>query len=334
MLPAMRRCVRVLLEAGANPLLCNGREQSATQLSQDEEVTDIIAEWSSRPNVIDMTLEELQGASHGNLDINVADEEGRSALALAVLATGELCGICDEDPTQTRSSSDSLSVAKDGELEEQMKRRERISALLKLKADPNLADAKQRAPLHVAAEQFLGSAQVIQLLVDAKASTESVYENCTPLMRAARVANAEAIAVLVQVKADVNAGDVKRKQCALGLMLEEGDMPTARLLLEAKASPNSRSAMGTVVHSVVMKKNAEGLALLLEHNCDLSERTSGKLPHHLAARAGALEVLKLLLTARAEVCAEDAQGNTALALAEVNRKTDCVELLGTYMQDT
>ena len=71
------------------------------------------------------------------------------------------------------------------------------------------------------------------------------------------------------------------------------------------------------------------MALLLEYGAELVAAFghSGMAPLHLAARAGALEIAKMLLAAKADPNAVDAKGKTALQLAEVNKKEAVVALL-------
>ena len=76
-------------------------------------------------------------ATMGSRNINETSSEGQTALIRAVLAAGEFQGSAsNEDPVQ------------------------RIQTLLKLRADPNVAGAKEQTPLHIAATLHLRSMEV------------------------------------------------------------------------------------------------------------------------------------------------------------------------------
>jgi len=55
---------------------------------------------------------------------------------------------------------------------------------------------------------------------------------------------------------------------------------------------------------------------------------AGWLPLHLAARRGSVKIVEMLLEAGADPTAVDENGRTARTLAEVNKRAECVDILG------
>jgi len=262
-----------------------------------------------------MSLAELQNVAIGSLNIDETNSDGQTAVACTVLEAADFAA-ADIDFEDSAADENPL---------------QRLHTLLKLRADPNLADAKECTPLHIAAMLPCRSAEIIQALTDHGANTEALCQGSTPLMLAVQNAIADTVPALVQCKANPN---TRTKSGAGKSALEEAiDEPEdqhrmAQLLLECKADPNTNSGKLAMLHKVVAGKDATAVAMLLRHKADVSvTEQTGKMPHHLAARAGCTEILKMLLSGKADVNALSKEGKTALQLAEVNRKAECVELL-------
>ena len=156
-------------------------------------------------------------------------------------------------------------------------------------------------------------------------------------MLAVRDENTEALVALVEGKADPNSRIRDgRGMSALQVALEEAneedkrdeDQLMAQLLLECNADPNSKAGTMRLLHKAVVAKDNAAVAMLLRHKADVNvTENTGKTPHHLAARGGYDKGLEMLLGMRADTDALSVDGKTALQLAEVNRKAECVALL-------
>jgi ankyrin repeat protein len=116
----------------------------------------------------------------------------------------------------------------------------------------------------------------------------------TPLMYTAAFGTAEAMKLVLDAGADVNA---KNSFDATALIWAAGDPVKSRLLLEHGADVNARSKQG-------------------------------RMPLMVAAhRDGSSEIVRLMLTKGADVTAKDAQGNGALMLASQNGDVETMRLL-------
>ena len=155
-------------------------------------------------------------------------------------------------------------------------------------------------------------------------------------MLAVQNSNAEAVAALVHCKASPNSrtkSGAGKSALEVALDEPEDEHRMAQLLLECKADPNTSSGQLSMLHKAVVAKDVTGAALLLRHKADVAvTEQTGKMPHHLAARAGCAEILKMLLSGRADASALTKEGKSALQLAEVNRKAECVAMLRNVSQ--
>ena len=155
-------------------------------------------------------------------------------------------------------------------------------------------------------------------------------------MLAVQNSNAEAVAALVHCKASPNSrtkSGAGKSALEVALDEPEDEHRMAQLLLECKADPNISSGQLSMLHKAVVAKDVTGAALLLRHKADVAvTEQTGKMPHHLAARAGCAEILKMLLSGRADASVLTKEGKSALQLAEVNRKAECVAMLRNVSQ--
>ena len=136
-------------------------------------------------------------------------------------------------------------------------RRERpviVGMLLAKGAKPNQRDSRQMTPLGTAAG--VGSVEVIELLVKAKADLHAEMYGITPLGFAVAAKKTEAIKRLVALGANVNHVSKLSGQTALhGAILQGGDPKMIELLLSLKANPNARAKDGAT--PLKMAKDAE-----------------------------------------------------------------------------
>ena len=111
----------------------------------------------------------------------------------------------------------------------------------------------------------------------------------------------EGLASLIKAKANVNARKTEGSKVSLlqvALQADDDDRHLViQLLLEGHADPNAQSGAMSALIKAVAAHDTTTVALLLKHGADLNatERT-GKMPHHLAARAGYVDILSMLLS--------------------------------------
>ena len=183
-------------------------------------------------------------------------------------------------------------------------RDECCAALLEAKCDVNAQDDKGRAGVH----HVVGD------------NAQSGHPLLPGLHRCVRT--------LVDHKADLSLRD-GLGSTVLERLLEEECVETARCLLEAKASPHDTCGSGSLLNAASSSKRASSVRLLLQYKArlDIVCEHSGMSPLHLAARAGAADIVQVLLQAKADAGTKTTHGKTALQLAEVNKQQACVELL-------
>ena len=146
------------------------------------------------------------------------------------------------------------------------------------------------------------------------------------------------VAALLKYKADVHhcapAGDLALHACA-----REHALTVMRMLLDAKADVNAcgaaeytplKAAITGPVGGLSSVRNTEGHAeavrLLCESHADPNSSLSTSLPYDepplfVAARCGRVAVIETLLAAKADACARDRHGRTALDQA-LNRRPE------------
>ena len=205
-----------------------------------------------------------------------------------------------------------------------------VELLLDHDADPNLADAAGLAPLALACE--LGGETIVTDLLDAGASFDTPGpDGSLPLARCARFAPAVTVAQMLASGADADARD-ERGQTALMWAASTGNIGAMRMLLDAGAEAN-RVTDGnfTPLFFAIKSKSSEAARIMLDAGADTGfvgpEDTSalqlalyqqswdaaalllksgsefdlraidrnGERPLHVAAAAGASELVTLLL---------------------------------------
>ena len=110
---------------------------------------------------------------------------------------------------------------------------------------------------------------------------------------------------------------------------DEGHLEVMKLLLEARADTNSKTAFGaTALHPAARKGLLEVVQVLLEAGANTNVADSnGIAALHWAAAAGHLEVLQVLLQAGADINAAALSGRTALHAAAVTGHSEVVRVL-------
>jgi len=195
---------------------------------------------------------------------------------------------------------------------------ELIALLLQAGASPELRDSKGRTPLHAAALYHNGRA--VELLVSAGAKHDlftaaalgkaDLLEGflsedpqavnrpilgSTPLRLAVGSGNLEAVRVLLERAAELNAQD-EHGETALHSATFGGDKEMVRFLLVAGSDPNAQNDRGTTpLHWAVSNGHGDTVKLLLERGADPNLRDHhGKTPADWARDHGASEILRII----------------------------------------
>ena len=186
------------------------------------------------------------------------------------------------------------------------------------------ADIEAKATLHASISPRYTAA------LDKAGEGEDVRDlaDCTPLYGAALADAREAVEVLLQHKANVNAKD------------REGDTPlhnaavvnaseTAEVLLQHGAKINAKTEDGrTPLYNAAVVNASETAEVLLQHGAKINAKTEdGRTPLHIAVWVNAPETAKVLLQHNAKVNAKDKDDWTPLHYAAENNSREAAEVL-------
>jgi len=183
-----------------------------------------------------------------------------------------------------------------------------VKLLLASGADPKLANRYGVTPLSEAAGA--GNASIIEALLQAGADpkTLTTADGETVLMTAARTGNLDAVKILLARGADVNAKESYRGQTALMWAAAERHPDVVKLLLEHGAD-----------WKVLSQSRETGMPKLSAASSISPMARGGLTAFHFAAREGEVETARVMLDGGVDINQVDADGNTGLATAIVNK---------------
>jgi len=204
-----------------------------------------------------------------------------------------------------------------------------VGLLLDARANANAKNRYGMTPLMLAATN--GNVAAIERLLKAGADAKAARPNGeTVLMTAARTGNAAAVKILLANGADVNARETSRGQTALMWASSQNNAAAVQLLVEAGADVKARSMPppSRRGETTVEKKEADA-ANVDAYSVGKRDRVDSFTPLLFAVRRGALDVVKVLVDAGADVNDSLEDGMSALTLAAINAHWE----LGTYLLD-
>ena len=207
---------------------------------------------------------------------------------------------------------------------------EQIKFLFKSSPDlVNATDEKGMTPLHVAAGKKQTNAAQVLLALGAKVNARA-DSGVTPLHIAVRRGDTDMTRLLLANRASANVRDSFDTPPLLLAVLIAEQPQQVKLLLAARAEVNVRNRAGnTPLGEAARIGNAAAVDLLLAAGADASaiDGVAAITPLHAAAGGGFAGVAQSLLRARAQVDAADARGETPLAYALREGRTETIALL-------
>lgn len=204
---------------------------------------------------------------------------------------------------------------------------ESVGALLAAGADVHALDAAGRTPLFDAAA--CGEPRLIATLVDAGANVDAATSlGVTPLMAAVRLGRADAADALRQAGANIEHTDAFGLT-PLHIAAAAGDAECTHLLLTHGASANALTCGGsTPLMLAVRDGHYLAARSLVDAGADaLAACPGGRTLLHEAALGGDAACVQLALSLGLPLEGEDADGKTALALAQAAGCDDAVRSL-------
>ncbi|CAH1802310.1 unnamed protein product [Owenia fusiformis] len=269
--------VQVLLENGANPNIKD--ERGYTMLSH--------AVIRNNTYAMKLILEKME------LDIDITDEEGKSALHHAVLNDESEKGV-NETLKETCTT-----------------------VLLTNHSDPNIEDAFGCTPLIYAAMN--NNTAAIKQLIHHKADInfqDEVGKN--PLHYAANNDDDDSVKLLLKQMPDININVMDNENMTpLHCAASSGSRECLRLLLKHKPEVDIRDKSGkTGLHHAALVGSMDCLKILLDNQADVNIKdVDGRTALHHSAVVGSTECLEILLDHNADDDIKDYDGCTAIDCA-------------------
>jgi uncharacterized protein len=191
-----------------------------------------------------------------------------------------------------------------------------VDTLIRARANVNAANREGATPMYLAC--INGNAMTVEKLIKAGGDPNASFllHGETPLMEAARTGSLAAVKVLLDQGAQVNAKETLRQTTALIWAVEQNHVDVVRLLLDRGAEVGAQSV-------VVEPKKRYGVS----YKDKLAPNTGGLTALVIAAREGALDSVKALVEAKANVNQVSADGSSAMVVAVQNGHYDVAQYL-------
>jgi ankyrin repeat protein len=167
--------------------------------------------------------------------------------------------------------------------------------LIRSGADPNASNGFRMTPLSEACTN--GSAALVDLILKAGANPNTpIGTGALPIMTCAKTGNVEAVRALLLAHADVNASELSQNQTALMWAAAERHPAVVQALIEAKADLLAHTKSGfTALHFAAREGDIESARLLLDAGVSVDVRSQGATPLLVATMRGQVPAALFLL---------------------------------------
>ena len=182
------------------------------------------------------------------------------------------------------------------------------------------------APLHVAS--YKGYLGVARALLECRADVNEPVDDRTPLQAAYSGKQWGAMKLLLQHRANMNAGDTFN-QTLLHRASRDGQSKALAVLLDHQANINARNRNGwTPLHWAVLRGHIEVTKYLLDKGAAVNLQSLNKnTPLYIASITGNLEVVEMLLRSGADASIKGEHDWTPLEAARGNGRDTIAKLL-------
>lgn len=167
--------------------------------------------------------------------------------------------------------------------------------LIRSGADPNTSNGLRMTPLSEAC--INGSAALVDLLLKAGVNPNTpIGTGAPPIMTCAKTGSVEAVRTLLVAHADVNASEPSQNQTALMWAAAERHPAVVQTLIEAKADLLAHTKNGfTALHFAAREGDIESARLLLDAGVNVDVRSQGATPLLVATMRGQVPAALFLL---------------------------------------
>lgn len=181
---------------------------------------------------------------------------------------------------------------------------------------------------------ILRGGSIVKMLIDAGADVNQAdaLTDVTPLIWAARANNLQAITLLCEAGANLEATDHEGHTALIGAVTM-GNEIAVNVLLQNGATIDGAHPKGTTMFVAVAKSQVSALRTLISFGAEVnvkSQITGLTLLMHAAGSSSSAEMVKILLDAGADITAKDYRGYSALMVAAEVNDVAMIRALSTY----
>ncbi len=193
-----------------------------------------------------------------------------------------------------------------------------VKSLIAQGSNVNTKNKEGKTALMYAA--YYGYIDIVELIIDEGVDIDARCRiNNTALIYASVRGNLQVVNTLINIGADVNYRSPTGFTALMGAC-QKGQTAVVELLISRGADVNARNDSGHFDRS--RASNSDDPSFY-----NVNQYESGNTALMSAAKRGYTDIVKLLLSAKADVNAMDHNNNTALKLAYANKHADVIEIL-------
>lgn len=203
-----------------------------------------------------------------------------------------------------------------------------LRALIERGVDVNASFSGLNPLLSATRDSWHGRSEAVTMLLTNGAQTQvQDRDGNTPLHHAMRSTDAAVAALLLDAGADKEAIN-KEGYTPLALACQAANWRVARYMLERKASVEPMLAVPVLIAAAGAEDDEIGIRLLHKHKAKIDIRDGRqRTPLMIAAEAGLVEVVSVLVELGAQLNLQDEQGTTAYMFAAQHGEVDVINAL-------